>query len=292
MPSGAIWFAGSYLHAAGPAATTRRPLVLVYHPERGLWERLEVPAESAGEGELVDLVADGAGQVWLVGAAGLTVDGAGRRSALVLRWDGAAFERFELPPAPGGAAESLAAVASAGATVWAVGGGSLSGLAGNPLVARSSDRGWERVAALGLDRAGSLDAVAARDDEVWIGGATLAADPLLVHFDGFGWSSHASPVGGRAIEAPKSGEFLTAGAGLASFRDDLWQAEPGASGFELDGLSGLGECSLFAAGWQAAQGAERGILLRLVPEGFADGFESRGFEAWSGIVVPAAAPVD
>lgn len=285
MPSGEVWLAGSYLRSAGPALGTRQPLVLVYHPERELWERLDPPILARGEGELFDLATHGEREIWLVGTALETVEGATRSTALLLRWNGVDFERHELPTLAAGGAEGLAAVASDGAAVWAVGGGGQSVRA--PLVARWDGRAWQRVAAGGLDRAGALDSVAARPGELWIGGVTLAQDPLLVSFDGSRWLSHDSPAGGRALAAPEKGDVLTAGDGLASFHAALWQAEPGARGLALVGLSRPADCAVFAAGYQIAQGTERGLLLRLVRGGFADGFESGGFEAWSTLVAPA-----
>ncbi len=204
LPSGAIWFAGSALRAAGPAAETRQPLLLAWYPKSERWERLDAPAVTEGEGELFDLAAHGAQEVWLVGAANETVGGARRRSALLLRWTGAGFERHRLAAAPGGVDEGLSALASDGEVLWAVGGGGASPLEASPLVARWNGREWERVAALGLDRAGSLDSVAARPGELWIGGVTQSLDPLLVGFDGNSWHSHASPAGGARWRCPSA----------------------------------------------------------------------------------------
>lgn len=289
LPSGAIWFAGSALRAAGPAPEVRQPLLLAWHPKGGRWEQLDVPAVTEGEGELFDLAAHGAQEVWLVGAARESAGGALRRSALLLRWTGAGFERFRLAAAPDGVDEGLTAAASDGDALWAVGGGGASPLEASPLVARWNGREWERVAALGLDRAGALDSVAARPGELWIGGVTQALDPLLVGFDGSAWRSHASPTGGRALALPERGDALTAGQGLASFRAGEWRAEPGAEGLDLVALTRPSACSAFVAGSQLAQGGERGVVLRLVHAGFGDDFESGGFEAWSAAIVPVPA---
>ena len=286
MPWGEFWLVGSETPPAGSPVGGRRPLLLAYQPERESWERHALPALGTAEGELNALTVHREREVWLVGTATETVDGARRESALLVRSTGSGFERHELEPVTS-SGESLAAVASDGEAVWAVGGGAARGQ--SPLVARWEGRAWTRVAAWGLDRAGLLLAVAARPGELWIGGVTLADDPLLVSFDGSRWDSHPSPVGGRALAVPEKEPALTAGAGLASFGKDGWIVEPALRELLLEGLAAPGGCAAFAAGAQSAQGSERGLVLRLVREGFGDGFESGGLEAWS---FASGAPAD
>ncbi len=284
LPSGEIWFVGSHVAPGpGPLPEKRQPLILVHDPGPATWKPLPIAGLPGAQAELFDLTSGPGGTVWLVGSYLEAAGDAERRAPLLLHWDGAAFKRHELPPAPGGASEALVAVASDGEAVWAVGGGRSGALAGNPLVAYWKGGAWQRVAVWGLDGGGELESVAVRGAEVWIGGSDLGAAPLLLGYDGRDWSFHDSAIGGRALAAPKGADWVTAGAGLASFRAGGWRAEPGRLAIELTGLSAVAECSLYAVGAQPALGAERGVVLRLVREGFADGFESSGFAAWSAV---------
>lgn len=278
-----IWFVGSAPYAPGPLPETRQPLAVRYLPTTGHWEILPTPVYLDGDAELLDVVATEGEGIWAVGSAVIPVGDAVERVALALRHDGAAFERIPVAGRPS-TGEGLTAIAAAGGRIWAVGGDGAGAIARNLLVARWNGRELERVAVPGLDRVDRLAAVALDADQVWLGGLTGGGDAVLVRFDGLAWQEHPSAVGGAALAADAKG-FVTAGAGLASFVDGKWRPEPDGPAVAFGGLAAPRPCALFAAGSHAASTGERGLVLRLVPRGFADGFESGGFEAWT-LAVP------
>ncbi len=274
-----IWFVGSAPYAPGPVAETRQPLALRYFPGDERWETLPAPLFPAGDSELAGLAARAPADIWLVGWATSPVAVGSERVALLLRWTGSRFEELPIAGEPLPTGERLSAIAADGEEIWAVGGGAADLLAQAPLVVRWTGTEAERITVPGLDRAEQVAAVAVRGREVWIGGRSVAGDPILVNFDGSAWSSHPSSVGGSALAANDKG-FVTGGRGLASFIDGKWRAEPGGD-LTLSGLAAPRACALFAAGRFDSSLGERGALYRLAPRGFADGFESGGVGAWS-----------
>lgn len=275
-----IWLVGSRPFQPGPAAESRQPLALRYFPGEARWEVLSAPLFPDGDGMFTDLVARPGGEVWLVGWATSRVEGGTRRTAQLWRWNDGTFEKLPLAGDRPLGDEELSAIASDGAEVWMVGGGPENALPTPPRILRWNGEAAEPVAVPVVAEIGRLGSVAVDGSEVWIGGRSRSGDPVLLRFDGLAWSAPQSPVGGDALVVQPKHGFVTAGPGLASFLPSGWRTEPD-GGLRVAQLASPAPCALFAAGFLDTTLGERGALYRLAPRGFADGFESAGFEAWS-----------
>jgi len=277
-----IWLVGSQPFHVGPDAPTRQPLALRYRAGESSWEILATPVVPEGDATFHDLLGQAEGEVWLVGSTTHPTESGVRRRARAWKWKDGSFDDLPIQQAPVEQNEELTAIAGDGIDTWMVGGGVSPAIPTAPLVLRWTGSLAKRVEVPGLSAAARLLSVAVDSSQVWLGGRSLAEDPVLLYFDGQAWSSSSNPVGGEALVWQPGLGAVTAGPAVASHRSGEWQLEPD-GGLRAVALASPRACTLFAAGRFPTSLGESGAVYRLAPRGFADGFESAGFEAWSAL---------
>ncbi|MEU5694558.1 hypothetical protein [Actinosynnema sp. NPDC020468] len=154
---------------------------------------------------LADLATTGDDHAWLAGTTGVFTS---RPSApLVLRWNGTAWTREDLPDLP--TAASLAGIsASAPDDVWALGNS-----AGHPLLLHYDGTAWRRhdLPAIGWARA----VLALAPDDVRV----LGAGRDTLHWTGHAWTRHPTLASDReglhTLAATGPHDIWAGGAGLA-----------------------------------------------------------------------------
>ncbi|WSJ83009.1 hypothetical protein OG430_03990 [Streptomyces sp. NBC_01304] len=178
------------------------------------WQHVPVPAQLRPQAGLNEAVAFGPDRAWAVGA-----DAVGRSAPgfpVVLRWDGAAWQRQSLPGI-GWQGELLSVAATSPTAVWAVGRDS----AGGSRLLRFDGKAWSESRA---PRGVYLTKVVAGGGESWLIGSRDGAQVLL-RWDGRGWKDLPVPPGavyGLHILAP----------------DDVWAAGDSGSGAAVSHWNG------------------------------------------------------
>jgi len=278
-----IWVVGSRPLQVGPVAELRQPLALRYFPSEERWEVLETPVLPDGDAYFNDVVARSGGEIWLVGSAAVAEVAGSRRTARLWSFDGIDFKALAIEDSLDPADEELSAIAGEGIDTWMVGGGTDPVTATRSLVLRWNGTAAKRVAVPLVESFAKVLSVAAAAGEVWLGGRSRTGDPVLLHGDDSVWSESTSPVGGDALASRPGSGFVTSGPALASTAGMVWKMEPD-GGLRSFALATPAQCALFAAGHFETGIGDRGAFYRLATRGFADGFESSGFEAWSAVV--------
>jgi hypothetical protein len=194
---------------------------------------------------------------------------------VAMRWNGSAFETYELPMVSSVGRQWANAV-SARATndAWAVGEGD--GASSSSYIWHWNGTSWASVPgpAPGADHA--LNAVLALSaDDVWAGGwwrdASWVTYPLILHWDGSGWTQVPTPAGGDAFAAFAPDHIVTFGSGgWASWDGARWTPTAGPSviphGSVAD-LDVIADCDLWAVGRKSVAGDDRTLTERLSPLG-------------------------
>ncbi|MFJ2261794.1 hypothetical protein ACIOKD_26235 [Streptomyces sp. NPDC087844] len=148
------------------------------------WQRVPVPAQVRPQAALNEAVAFGPERAWAVGA-----DAVGREAPgfpLVLRWDGTAWQRQNLPGIRW-QGELLSVAATSPTAVWAVGRDS----AGGAHLLRYEGKAWkESPSPSGV----VLTEAVASGGETWLIGSRGGAQALLRR-DGGGWQDMPVPPG-------------------------------------------------------------------------------------------------
>ncbi len=197
----------------------------------GEWTLVDTPSPGSRSNILIDVAA-------LSPAAAVAVgnfsDGVLAPQPLVLRWNGAAWSRVQLPPTAAlGTFPQVQGVArGAGGAAWVVGyirtPAPMNQL---PLLMRFVDGAWESAATPTLrpqnthpfgPRGGTArEVVALTETDVWVvgsaagyGDATATSVPLALHFDGGTWSDVPVPLIGN-----RHHEFVDVS---ASASDNVW----------------------------------------------------------------------
>lgn len=174
--------------------------------ESGSWQHVPVPAQVRPQAGLNEAVAFGPDRAWAVGA-----DAVGRQAPgfpLMLRWDGTAWQRQNLPGIHW-QGELLSIAATSPNAVWAVGRDSADGAH----LLRYDGKAWNESRP---PRGVVLTKAVAGGGETWLIGSRDGAQVLL-RWDGHGWRDLPVPPGsvyGLHILAP----------------DDVWAAGAANSG--------------------------------------------------------------
>ncbi|KJK37261.1 LigA protein [Streptomyces variegatus] len=170
------------------------------------WQHVPLPAQVRPQAGLNEAVAFGPERAWAVGA-----DAVGREAPgfpLLLRWDGAAWQRQSLP-GTGWQGELLSVAGTSPTAVWAVGRDS----AGSAHLLRYDGSAWSESRP---PRGVLLTEVVSGGGETWLIGSRDGAQVLLRR-DGSGWQDVPAPPG-----AVYGLHILAA--------DDVWAAGETASG--------------------------------------------------------------
>ncbi|MFJ4724776.1 hypothetical protein [Streptomyces luteogriseus] len=182
------------------------------------WQHVPVPAQVRPQAGLNEAVAFGPGQAWAVGA-----DAVGREAPgfpLVLRWDGTAWERRNLPGVRW-QGELLSVAATSPTSVWAVG----RDAAGGARLLRYDGTTWgENRPPRGV----ALTKVVAGGGETWLIGSRDGAQVLL-RWDGGGWRDVPVPPGAvyglhiLAADDVWAAGATDSGAAVAHWDGQAWQ---------------------------------------------------------------------
>jgi hypothetical protein len=229
---------------------------LILHWNGSAWKQQAspTPGASGDYDALTGVAATSAKNAWAVG----TVEGP-RSQAVILHWNGSAWEK---QPSPAAAATDLAGVAATSVTnAWAVGSGG-----GRPLVLHWNGRSWKQQATPAIAGA-ALEAVAATSAKnAWAVGLQLtstgsgaAGTPIILHWNGTAWArvpTHlASGIGNlRGVAATSASNAwavgctgcLVEGAGvplIERWNGTSWAKVTGPSAEALDGLWGVAATS-------------------------------------------------
>jgi WD40 repeat protein len=183
---------------------------LILHWDGTRWSVVPSPSPGLGANRLYGVAARAADDVWAVGHHNPGYSGwpvpwpvppfAGASHQLVLHWDGAAWMVVPTRGEPGG--DTLAAVASEGGGVWGVGYQAGEG-GGRGLFGHWDGARWreEPLPPLPEESSSYLTALAARaPDDRWAAGVQYrygysgdSDRPLMLHWDGTGWTFVPSP---------------------------------------------------------------------------------------------------
>ncbi|WP_328498720.1 hypothetical protein OHS59_42730 [Streptomyces sp. NBC_00414] len=202
------------LVAALAVAVTIVTIVASAAAETRSWQHVPVPAQVRPQAALNEAVAFGPDRAWAVGA-----DAVGREAPgfpLMLRWDGTAWQRENLPGSRW-QGELLSIAATSPTSVWAVG----RDAAGGAHLLRHDGNGWNESrppAGVVLTRA------VAGGGETWLIGSRDGAQVLLRR-DGRGWQDVPVPPGSV------HGLHILAA-------DDVWAAGATASGAAVSHWNG------------------------------------------------------
>lgn len=160
-------------------------------PISGAWAAAAAPS---GPAALTSIACPGANECWAIGATS-DPTASGDKAPVIDRFNGAAWSSVTAPQLSGG---QLASIACPGpADCWAVGWGSGST---NLLIAHYDGGGWSVAAGPALPQGdvGGLDGVACTGAaDCWAVGGVFtanAAEPLIAHYAGSGWSLVAGPA--------------------------------------------------------------------------------------------------
>ncbi|MEI5527874.1 hypothetical protein WB401_43770 [Streptomyces brasiliscabiei] len=174
----------AFLTVMGPmgAATADTPRSAT--ADTPAWRHLPVPAQARPQAALNEAVAFGPDRAWAVGT-----DAVGREAPgfpLVLRWDGTAWQRQNLP-GTGWQGELLSIAATSPSEVWAVG----RDAAGGTRLLRNDGGAWSESRP---PRGVLLTKAVAGGGETWLTGTRDGAQALLRR-DGRGWQDMPVPPG-------------------------------------------------------------------------------------------------
>ncbi|MFC4467958.1 hypothetical protein ACFPH6_26075 [Streptomyces xiangluensis] len=182
------------------------------------WHHVPVPAQVRPQAGLNEAVAFGPDRAWAVGA-----DAVGREAPgfpLLLRWDGDAWQRRNLPGA-GWQGELLSIAATSPTAAWAVGRDS----AGGARLLRFDGTAWHES---GPPRGVMLTRVVAGGGETWLIGSRDGAQVLLRR-DGRGWQDVPAPPGAvyglhiLAADDAWAAGATNSGAAVSHWDGQAWQ---------------------------------------------------------------------
>ena len=228
------------------------------------WTAEEGPNPGSQINELLDVDAAEPNDVWAVGR---TASGFGDRP-LVLRFDGTAWFEMGLPEEVTGVLSGIAAIAPD--DVWAV------GYTGNPAISleRSLVLHWdgqlwavvELGAADGNGRSALQDVEAIATDDVWAVGH-LRNRPLIVRFDGEGWTRSPTEESGSAngVAPLTPTDAWAVGAPIQRFDGTTWTQVDGLDeGVELLDAAAVSPADVWAVGTAATNREDvvQGVVAR------------------------------
>jgi hypothetical protein len=206
------------LVAALAVALTLITFMTTAAAEAQSWRHVPVPTQVRPQAGLNEAVALGPDRAWVVGA-----DAVGREAPgfpLVLRWDGTAWQRQNLPGI-GWQGELLSVAATSPAAVWAVGRDS----AGGARLLRYDGTAWRESRA---PRGVLLTRVVSGGGETWLIGSRDGAQALL-RWDGRAWRDVPVPPGAvyglhilAADDVWAAGE-ASSGAAVSHWDGQTWQ---------------------------------------------------------------------
>ncbi|MDJ1137675.1 hypothetical protein [Streptomyces iconiensis] len=179
------------------------------------WQHVPVPEQVRPQAGLNEAVAFGPDQAWAVGA-----DAVGREAPgfpLLLRWDGTAWQRQNLPGVRW-QGELLSVAATSPTAVWAVGRDS----AGGARLLRFDGSAWNESRA---PRGVVLTRVVTGGGETWLIGSRDGAQVLLRR-DGNGWRDMPVPPGAvYGLHVLASGDVWAAGASNSGATVSHWDGQ-------------------------------------------------------------------
>ncbi len=257
VPGSGVWAVGGAGEMSGQMADG-----LAEHWNGSRWMAVSIPRLSAG-GQLEGVAAVSAGEVWAVGAGGVSSAG-GDEVAYALRWDGVRWSSVPVPQP--GAFHGLAAVTRIPGTgsLWAVGFQGGPG-AFHPMIDYWNGARWSVVSAPAVS-GGSLDGVTALGpDDAWaVGGIGTGqvTRPLILHWNGIRWSQVAAkatgPLSGVMALAPDQA-WAVGGSTILTWNGTTWRSVswPHPAGAALSGITAVQG----AGGWTAWAVAETGSAV-------------------------------
>jgi hypothetical protein len=208
-----VWAVGEYDPGSGVVQT------LIQHWDGSAWKIVASPNEGQSNNRLAGVAALSSTNAWAVGSAD---DGAGGSKPLILRWNGASWQRvLNLPSPPNADVVTLKGVAAVSATdIWAVGsyrdGGAI---LEKTLILRWNGTAWSIVSSPNPQSfQNALNAVAVVSaGDVWAVGYTsdgTGYKTLTLRWNGSAWQTKNSPSPGSP-----NNELL----GVAAVApDDVW----------------------------------------------------------------------
>ncbi|HET6859537.1 MAG TPA: hypothetical protein VFH94_20920 [Streptomyces sp.] len=242
------------------------------------WQHVPVPAQVRPQAGLNEAVAFGPDRAWAVGA-----DAVGREAPgfpLILRWNGTAWQRQNLP-GTSWQGELLSVAATSATAVWAVGRDS----AGAARLLRHDGKAWSESRA---PRGVVLTKVVAGGGETWLIGSRAGAQALL-RWDGRGWQDVPAPPGAvyglhvlAADDVWAAGE-TSSGAAVSHWNGQEWK-QTIVSGFPRSGVSSVLAVSPTEVWAGGTAGFVGGPVGKPIPPLLArfDG------QAWTPVTVPTA----
>ena len=219
--------------------------IFLAHWDGHEWTQIPAPVTTSGSGsEIAGIKAIAPDDVWFVGS---WIDGS-NWEALALHWNGSSLELAATPfPVPGGTPGwSLAHVDGvAGDDLWAVGHGSDGDMSRAPYVLHWDGGTWDRAPDVPMpgDAIEFNALLPLASNDVYAAGSWISdgADygPLIIHWDGSGWSIATQDGGGGPMITLGNGSVLALGNPTLYWNGTTWAPQPRLSDYDNYGFSSL-----------------------------------------------------
>lgn len=231
-----VWAVGSFVTGTG-ASTRIRQMSL--HWDGDAWTFVDVPVFMEGAGYLWAVAAAGPDTIWAAGdGQRVAPDGFPGTHMLVLRWNGAGWQRFNTPIVSGTSGDLIRDIEIvAPDQIWFVGEAQPVPASSQPSLAMLWDGSTFRIVptpivnprVIGFGNGNGLRAIdAVAPDDIWAVGAAGDGDSIIdasqiLHWNGSEWQHRPGPI---------PGAFHDLNAVVAVSADDVW-----AGGEYFDGTS-------------------------------------------------------